>query len=603
MNKGDVLNCCGKMPSLRRAGLPGSFNLSKTIKSVLFAYLGRVGTVQSPLLPTNGGQLWRIDGSPVELNRSGRDLRRDRFREWKLKSQPIANPGNTAKDRRFQKQHREQGRAEQRQVDPEQHDQDEKPGRELRARRRARRTQDAGFPPPPPHDHRTHAQEDQAYGSDQPQELVGPTEELPFVDGDAGADDPVDEVTVLEIFAFLDRAGRAVHHEVHAPGTIRRHRLRGPITRTASGRFDDHGREQIERAESRDDPVDGGQVAWSNPAVPAPAPARSRVTVVVLTRRARRFGFGGRGLPVRPVLPRHGRAGQTSHVLEVVAPELRPGQAAEQQEKCQAGDPEAGNAVEIAPEHARASAKARIDNSAQRLCLPRPPQVEAGENHGDRPRRRQLHDRGTAITHKKLTVQAKEGTHESSVLIDRLENLQCFRMQIHTGRLSILTHDHPGGTTDILRHLVGVQCRTGNGREGGANLVGSAGGTVLDRKIVVMAVDPRLDLWFEKVDRPAACENDDERDAEQARIKMPSPDSPIVGPGFAITRLRRLDHGKPPESGLLWAVTRTRGRVRPRAREPGMRKTWPVRVHPPRSLRRPRSSRWRGTSAGSRCPS
>jgi hypothetical protein len=25
--KGDVLNCCGKMPSLRRAGLPGSCNL------------------------------------------------------------------------------------------------------------------------------------------------------------------------------------------------------------------------------------------------------------------------------------------------------------------------------------------------------------------------------------------------------------------------------------------------------------------------------------------------------------------------------------------------------------------------------------------------
>ena len=104
--------------------------LTKTIKSVLFAYLGRVGTVQSPLLLTNGGQLWRIDGSPVELNRSGRDLRRDRFREWKLKSQPIANPGNPAKDRPFQKQHRDQGCAEQGQVDPEQHDQDEKPGRE-----------------------------------------------------------------------------------------------------------------------------------------------------------------------------------------------------------------------------------------------------------------------------------------------------------------------------------------------------------------------------------------------------------------------------------------------------------------------------------------
>jgi len=31
-NKGDVLNCCGKMPSLRRAGLPGSFNLRKQLR-------------------------------------------------------------------------------------------------------------------------------------------------------------------------------------------------------------------------------------------------------------------------------------------------------------------------------------------------------------------------------------------------------------------------------------------------------------------------------------------------------------------------------------------------------------------------------------------
>ncbi len=30
-NKGDVLNCCGKMPSLRRARLPGSFNLPKQL--------------------------------------------------------------------------------------------------------------------------------------------------------------------------------------------------------------------------------------------------------------------------------------------------------------------------------------------------------------------------------------------------------------------------------------------------------------------------------------------------------------------------------------------------------------------------------------------
>jgi len=30
-NKGDILNCRGKMPSLRRGGLPGSFNLPKQL--------------------------------------------------------------------------------------------------------------------------------------------------------------------------------------------------------------------------------------------------------------------------------------------------------------------------------------------------------------------------------------------------------------------------------------------------------------------------------------------------------------------------------------------------------------------------------------------
>ncbi len=29
--KGDVLNCCGKMPSLRKAGLHGSFNLPEQL--------------------------------------------------------------------------------------------------------------------------------------------------------------------------------------------------------------------------------------------------------------------------------------------------------------------------------------------------------------------------------------------------------------------------------------------------------------------------------------------------------------------------------------------------------------------------------------------
>src|SRR5271157_2273101 len=50
--KGDVHNCCGRMPGLRRASLPGSFNLPKQLRT-------------SPLPTPNGrrinrAQQWRL---------------------------------------------------------------------------------------------------------------------------------------------------------------------------------------------------------------------------------------------------------------------------------------------------------------------------------------------------------------------------------------------------------------------------------------------------------------------------------------------------------------------------------------------------------------
>ncbi len=34
-NKGVILNCCGKMPSLRKASLPGSYNLAEQLGTSL----------------------------------------------------------------------------------------------------------------------------------------------------------------------------------------------------------------------------------------------------------------------------------------------------------------------------------------------------------------------------------------------------------------------------------------------------------------------------------------------------------------------------------------------------------------------------------------
>ncbi len=59
-NKGDVLNCCGKMPSLRKARLPGSCNLpeqfyqSNFTKAIRNVFFGRACRVASLVLNATG---------------------------------------------------------------------------------------------------------------------------------------------------------------------------------------------------------------------------------------------------------------------------------------------------------------------------------------------------------------------------------------------------------------------------------------------------------------------------------------------------------------------------------------------------------------------
>src|SRR5262249_7245230 len=95
--------------------------------------------------------------------------------------------------------------------------------------------------------------------------------------------------TVLEVSAILDFAGGSVHRQVDAPGTIRRHRLGGPIRRAAGGWLDDHGCRQIEWAQCCGDPVDRRQIAGCRAAASA-APAAMLAMPTVLTRRRGRAG-------------------------------------------------------------------------------------------------------------------------------------------------------------------------------------------------------------------------------------------------------------------------------------------------------------------------
>jgi len=46
-NKGDILNCRGKMPSLRRGGLHGSFNLPRELRMSVLCHLA-LGKIRVP---------------------------------------------------------------------------------------------------------------------------------------------------------------------------------------------------------------------------------------------------------------------------------------------------------------------------------------------------------------------------------------------------------------------------------------------------------------------------------------------------------------------------------------------------------------------------
>ena len=86
--------------------------------------------------PSAGCDSWG-DLSPLQTRRLPYmlDHHNSSFLDRGLKSEPIANPGDPAKNGPFDEQNCNQGRAEKWQVDSEHHDQDENPKRKVRSPR------------------------------------------------------------------------------------------------------------------------------------------------------------------------------------------------------------------------------------------------------------------------------------------------------------------------------------------------------------------------------------------------------------------------------------------------------------------------------------
>ena len=100
---------------------------------------------------------------------------------------------------------------------------------------------------------------------------------------------------------------------------------------------------RMRREDRRDDPVDRGQVDRPGPAVPS-RPRRNRGPWPPCSPSTRRSGGRHSTPPVRPSC-RATAVPVSRRGLQVVAPEFRPGQAAEEQEEREARNPEARHAV------------------------------------------------------------------------------------------------------------------------------------------------------------------------------------------------------------------------------------------------------------------
>src|SRR3546814_12550409 len=87
--------------------------------------------------------------------------------------------------------------------------------------------------------------------------------------------------------------------------------------------------------------------------------------------------------------------------------------------------------MQIAPEHAATASQPWIDDARDSTGIARPPQIQAADQHHDRPRGGKFNQHRTAAPEQQFTMQTENHPGEASIFIDRAEYLQRLRMDVN----------------------------------------------------------------------------------------------------------------------------------------------------------------------------
>ena len=214
-----------------------------------------------------------------------------------------------------------------------------------------------------------------------------------------------------------------------------------------------------------------------------------------------------------------------AHGAKALRPDIGPRQRGEQQHQRQPRHPETGDGMQIAQRHAPAQPQPRPHDPGEPAPA-RPPQIQPGQDHHDRPARRQLDDDPARAPDQQTAVNLRQPRRNPVVGIGTADHLAPRR---HCNVA------HPAGRKpDVndrriarcLRHAVIMKTRAGKGGQRRLHLrigIDPLGG----RQVAPRAFLPPVELRLEQIGRPRHRQHEDEGDDEQPGIKMPAPDRAI----------------------------------------------------------------------------
>ena len=250
-----------------------------------------------------------------------------------------------------------------------------------------------------------------------------------------------------------------------------------------------------------------------------------RVLIRVLRCRA---GRGRMHMRFAPRALRIAERRRCRERLELLAPRSRPRQPREHEEQRADGEPDAAHRMQIAPPRASLQRQTRQPHAALSRVRPaRPPQRDARADHHEGPAAGQFHHEFAGLAEHQPAMQIAHLLHQSMLDGQRAEHRAVIGIHIHAFALARRqAKDELGAARAIgfdlreRRHGAGRLVRGGLRKQDIAGKLRS----VRIRDDHPVAIQQRLDLRLEAIDRAGDREHDEQRHHEERRIEMPAPE-------------------------------------------------------------------------------